>query len=484
MTTDVSLKQPPVFKLAFLTATCERFGFYVLSFLLVLYAKTAFGFSDTSAFLLFSVFTALAYLTTAIGGYLADNVFGIRRCMIFGLLSETAGLCLAAVPNKSTFTLALALVILGVGLFKTGPTHLMGRSYKENDHRIDSGFTLYYMGMNVGPMISSLIIGFIQRYFGWPVAFIVGGLGIFGSLCVYAVLRKSAESVDTKVGTTPLPIKKWVAVLGGYVVALVFCSFLVMHTTFDDVVIILATVLILGYFVFEIIRSPMAEKRKIAACASLILIGLGFYILYFQAYTSIILFVNRSVTRSFFGFEIPTVVFFFLNPLWVIVLSPFLAWFYNSLRRNNSGIPITIKFSFGLLFASLSFFCLVISSFFANSVGQVSPFWIALAFAIYTLGELLVAALGVAMVTHIAPKRMYGVMMGSWFLAGMSLSSILSGLIAGIANVPAAVHDPFTILHIYKVAFFKMGLGGLAFTALSFIVGPFIKRLAEVEAEK
>jgi proton-dependent oligopeptide transporter, POT family len=479
--TSEKMKQPPVFNLAFFTTMCERFGFYVLSFVLVLYAKSEFSFTDNQAFALYAIFTALAYLSTAMGGYLADNVIGIRRCLIMGLLFESAGLLLLMSTSHSTFPIALALLIIGVGLFKTAPTHLLGRSYKENDPRIDSGFTLFYMSINIGTLVSSLLMGSIQRYYGWGATFLLGGLGILLGLLVYIFLKGSAKECDSKAGQRKLPLSKWLYFFIGIVAAIAAFSYFIWHAFVAYGFYIIAGVCVLSYFAYEIARSSKEDKLKIIACLSLILMGLIFYTLYQQAYTSIVLFINRSVERHMFGVEIPTIAYFSLNAVWVVILGPILAWLYNYLGKKGKDLSVTLKFPIGLLVTTLCFFSLNIGAFFANGFGMVSSGWVVLAYFFYTLGEMLVGALGVAMVTHIAPKRMYGIMMGSWFFFGMSLSAILSGKLADIASIPDTLQDQLQILSIYNHAFFKIGIISLVFVVLSFIAGPFIKKMAKLD---
>jgi POT family proton-dependent oligopeptide transporter len=365
-------------------------------------------------------------------------------------------------------------------MFKTGPTHLLGRSYADKDPRIDSGFTLYYMGMNIGSFVSALCIGEVQKYFGWRVAFLVGGVTILLGLVWYFVFRKSAYEPDSAVGKKPLPWKiiGWVSL--GLAVAGAAAMFLISHEIVAYWVFGVATVVIFVYFIFEILRSPKEEKSKIIACLILILMGFVFFVLYQQAYTSILLFINRCVVRTVMGFEIPAVAFFALNPAWVIILGPILAWTYTKLGKKNKDLPVTVKFPIGLLVTTLMFFTLVASSYFTNANYQVSAGWAVAAYFFYTLGEMLVSALGVAMVTHIAPKRMYGIMMGTWFVVGMALSSALSGVFASRASIPDTLHDPAAILAIYNHAFLEIGIAALVVTSLAFAIGPYVKRIAKL----
>jgi POT family proton-dependent oligopeptide transporter len=475
-----ALKQPKVFYLSCLTTLCERFGFYAISFLLVIYAKAIFQYSDTESFALFAIFNALVYLTPAIGGYLADNFIGIRRCIILGLVLECVGLALLASTAELIFLLGLALVTIGVGLFKTGPTDLMARAYGEHDPRIDSGFTLFYMSINIGVLLASVVFGFVLKFFGWHWTFIAASSTLILSLLAYFVLRESAAKDDSDPGKVKLRLNlKFLFPVGIILAAIIFTTML-YYLNIANIFFIVTTVLVALYFLFEIIRSSMEEKLKIIACLFLILVGFVFFVMYFQYYESMVLFIKRSVGHEIFGFTFPITVFLSFNAVWIIVLSPVLAWLYKYLGKRDKDLAVTTKFPLGVLITSLCFFTLVASQYFLNPEMRISPLWVFFAMFFYSLGELLVSALGVAMVAHIAPERMYGVMMGAWFLMGMAMASSVSGRVAAWASVPASITDPLQIFHIYMHAFLRIGLIGLVCAVVIFIFSPFIKRIANL----
>lgn len=476
-----SLKQPKVFTFSFVSAMFERFGFYVLTFLLVLYLKSEFQFSDVVAFALFSVFNALVYLTPAIGGYLADNIFGIRRTMIIGITIEGAGLAILAVPNNSLVYLGLACIVIGVGLFKTGPTDLLGRGYEENDPRIDSGFTWYYLGINAGSLVSPIVAGFVQRYFGWHVAFFCGAISLFLGLLFCIFFKKSAQEVDVDLAKRKVSIKKWFKLAFGVVASIVIAAILVYKPEIFRVFFAITLVVLAIYFGYEIAKSVKKEKLEIVACLLLILIGMAFFIIYFQLYMSMTLFIDRCVVHNIFGVNLPTSSFLGLNPFWIVVLSPVVVFIYNYLGKRGKDLAITTKFTLGLIIASLTFFTLKFGMLFANANMQISSGWLVISIFFYSLGELLVSALGVAMVTRIAPKRLYGFMMGAWFLIATAGGSSLSGLVSSLANIPETLTDPRAILDIYGKVFLEIGIAGLIVAAFSAIVGPYIKRIANLK---
>lgn len=472
-------RQPKVFYLAYFTTLCERFGFYIISYLFVFYAKSAYALSDAHAFILFGAFTAFSFLTPALGGYIADNFIGIRRCIILGLFFEGTGLVLASIDNQTIFFISLALIIIGVGLFKTAPTDLLARSYKENDARIDSGFTLYYMAINIGTLFSTVIAGIAQKYFGWHVSFLIAGIGLYLGLIFYFFFRKSAAHLDTFDGKKTITPSQRIKFFLGVILACGLFFILLKNKVLSDAFFAIATLAVFGYFAFEMIRSDKNDRLKIIACLYLILVGFAFSVVYFQAFTSIALFVDRNVARNVFGLTIPTVTLLSLNAIFVILLGPILSFVYNKLEDRKRDLSVVTKLTLGLLIGSLSLFCIGIGSFFATAGAQISWVWIAALFFFYTIGDLMNSALGVAMVTHIAPKRMYGVMMGAWFFIGNALAADVSGVFAGFADIPSGITDAHETLNIYVKAFTKMGIVFVIISIIAFMINPVIKKIVQ-----
>ena len=475
-----ALKQPKVFDLAFSTATCERFGFYLLSWVLVLYIKAEYQLPDTTAYTIFGVFTALCFLTPAIGGFLSDNVFGIRRAMIAGLFLEGLGLNLLAVGNKSTMPCALALIVVGVGFYKTTATHLLGRGYTKNDPRIDSGFTYFYMAINIGSVAAAGSVGFIQIYLGWKIAFLIAAFALYLGLIFYFIFKKYAKPLDSAPGMKAISFKTWFYIVFGTIVVTYGCSLLLDHAAIAQYISYLCAVMLLAYFGYQASKSTRVDALKILACIMLMIIMVIFQIFYLQAYTSMELFIKRCVVRNIMGFQIPVTTLLAFNPFWILVIAPFLAVLYKSVhKKRGQNITITTKFVTGLLLISLCFLLLKFSTLFPNANHKISPYWIVVSLFVYSFAELLIFALGVAMVTKISPKRYYGIMMGASFFA-VSMGAILSSNLAGMTDIPKTLHIPSQILAIYGNAYFKMGLYGLVATLIAFLVAKYIRKIEQL----
>ena len=475
-----SLKQPKVFNLAFSTATCERFGFYLLSWVLVLYIKYAYNLPDIIAYTVFGIFTGLCFLTPAIGGYLADNVFGIRRSMILGLALEGLGLSLLALGENSILPYALALIVVGVGFYKTTATHLLGRGYTKNDPRIDSGFTYFYMAINIGSVAAAASVGFIQIYLGWDIAFLIAGCSLFLGLLFYFIFKQYAKPLDSDVGKKKISLEIWVCIIIGIIITIFGAAFLLGHFRLTQYISYACGILLLAYFGCQTVKSSKIDGLKILACIMLMLIMIVFQIFYLQAYTSMELFIKRCVVRNIMGFNVPVTTLLAFNPFWILVIAPVLAHLYKTIhRKRGKNITITTKFLTGLFLISLCFLILKFSTFFPNANYKVSPYWIVIALFIYSIAELLIFALGVAMVTKISPKRYYGVMMGASFFA-MSMGAILSSNLAALTDIPPTLHIASKILSIYGNAYFKMGLCGLGATVVAFFVAKYIRKIEQL----
>ena len=480
-TSTEELKKPKVLPLAFSTAMSERFGYYIIGFLMLLYVKAVYNFSDTEGFALFALFAALTHLMPSLGGYLSDNFIGLKRCLGLGLIVESIGFFILAIPGNSLFIfyIALGFIIMGSGLFKTTPTNLLGRSYEKGNPGIDSGFTLYYMGINIGSFSSSLVAGTMMNKYGFNIPFLIAAIGLLGGFVWFIILKHHGNNYESKAGKEHFSLLKWFLMLTTMLISIFMCAVLMSHTSIINLLFYACCIAVMSFLLQQTVISPKEDRTKIIACVTLISLSAGFHVLYFQLFQSIIFFVERCVDRSFLGlFSIPTATFPGINAISVIILSPILASIYSKLEKNNRRIPISTKFPIGLSIITFSFFLLMASTYFASRyTGQISSLWVVIFIALYSLAELLVAALGLAMITRIAPKRLYGLMMGVWFLIGSALAANFSGCVAQWAAVPEILQTNIeACLGIYRSAFFKMGLLGLAVTIVGFSLSPFLKK--------
>ena len=471
-------RQPKGLYVLFLTEMWERFGFYTMFSLLVLYLTQKVGLGDADAALLYGTFASFAYMTTLPGGFLADRLLGFRRAIIMGAAIMALGYLSLLYSTPATITWSLAVLIVGNGLFKPNVGSLLGLLYDKDDPRRESGFTIFYLGINTGAFAATLIAGWIGATFGYDIAFAIAGVGKLISLITFVIGQRW---LDGK-GHAPHPnllearhlgfISPTALVLiGGAGVALI-TAVLMRHDLLAGDLLAVIGLIAFGYLLFETFKEEVA-RRKLIAMIILTASSIVFWTAYNQVGTSFILFTDRLVDRNTFGIVEPASEFLSLNPLFILLMGgPFAAlWVWLAKRGWNPTIPM--KFVLGHVLIAAAFFSLVLAI--TASPGKVPWEWLVLFFALYTAAEMTLSPVGLAMVTALAPKRLMGLSMGLWLLA-TSVSFYLAGLAAGIAAVPDKATDA-QMDAIYHHAFSDYGWIGLGGGLLLFALVPWLKRL-------
>jgi POT family proton-dependent oligopeptide transporter len=469
----------------------ERFGYYGMQALIVYYMVERLGFEDSRANLVWSAAAALIYVAPAIGGWIGDKVLGTKRSMYLGAMVLTVGYALMAVPTESTRFLfcALGVVVVGNGLFKPNTANLVRKIYEGDDSKIDSAFTLYYMAVNVGSTVSMLATPWIKDYvnasygnnFGWHAAFAVCSVGLVVGLLNVALMRATIAHVGSLPDERPLQIGKLAAVLAGAVVVVFGSAAILEDQALARFFVYLAGVVVLGIFVHLIRKSEQSERAGLIAALVLTLQTVFFFIFYQQMSTSLSLFALRNVDLDFtvFGAHLWTwspAQFQALNAIWIMVLSPVLAWVYSTAGRTGKDLSIAGKFALGFAAVAAGFFAYGVAGAFA--VNGMTSSWVMIAgYGLYSLGELLVSGLGLAMVARYVPARMSGFMMGAYFVA-TGISQYLGGVVANLASVPKDVVDPVQTLPIYTSLFNKLGMGAVACTVIALLALPLMRRLS------
>jgi POT family proton-dependent oligopeptide transporter len=469
----------------------ERFGYYGMQALIVYFMVQRLGFDDSRANLVWSAAAALIYVAPAIGGWIGDKVLGTRRSMVLGALVLTVGYALMAVPTENTWFLfcALGVIVVGNGLFKPNTANLVRKIYEGDDSKIDSAFTLYYMAVNVGSTFSMLATPWIKDYvnathggeLGWHIAFGACSVGLVLGLFNVLLMRATIAHVGSLPDERPLDMGKLAAVLAGGVVMVGASAVILEYQALARVFVYVAGIVVLGILVHLIRSSVPSERAGLTAALVLTLQSVFFFIFYQQMSTSLSLFALRNVDLGFslFGahlFDWAPAQFQALNAIWIMVLSPVLAWAYSAAGRSGRDLSIAGKFALGFFSVALGFFAYGVAGLFA--VGGKTSSWVMVAgYGLYSLGELLVSGLGLAMVARYAPARMSGFMMGAYFVA-TGISQYLGGVVANLASVPSDMTDPVQTLPIYTSLFNKLGVGALVCTAIALAVLPLMRRLS------
>jgi len=486
------------FTTIFLIEMWERFGFYGMQALIVYYMVQRLEFPDARATLVWGAAAALIYVAPAIGGWIGDKVLGTRRTMLLGGVILSIGYALMVVPGQSVWFMfcALGVIVVGNGLFKANAGNLVRKIYEGDDSRIDSAFTIYYMAVNLGAMISQLLTPWLKDYvnehygngLGWHVAFAVCAIGLLLGLANYWLMRRYMDHIGSEPDEQPLHWGKLGAVLAGSVVAVFASAYILEHEGVARAFVYLAGVVVIGIFAYLINTSQRNERAGLIAALVLTVQSVFYFIFYQQMSTSLALFALRNVDPAFvvFGSHLwdwSPAQFQAFNPIWIFILSPVLAWTYTHAGKADKDISIAAKFVLGFLIVAAGFFIYGAAGHFADSQGKVSSWLMVWGYGAISLGELLVSGLGLAMIARYVPARMGGFMMGAYFVAS-GVSQYLGGVVATYASVPRNITDPLESLPIYTSLFNKLGIAALVCTAIAMAALPLMNRLSRTHHEQ
>ncbi len=496
-TSPTTPSQTRSFTTIFLIEMWERFGFYGMQALIVYYMVQRLGFPDERATLVWGAAAALIYVAPAIGGWIGDKILGTRRTMLLGGVILSIGYGLMVVPGQSVWFMfcALGVIVVGNGLFKANAGNLVRKIYEGDDSRIDSAFTIYYMAVNLGAMISQLLTPWLKDYvnehygngLGWHVAFAVCAIGLLFGLANYWMMRRYMDHIGSEPDDQPLNWGKLGAVLAGSVVAVFASAYILEHQGVARAFVYLAGVVVIGIFAYLINTSQRSERAGLIAALVLTVQSVFYFIFYQQMSTSLALFALRNVDPAFVVFGVhlwdwSPAQFQAFNPIWIFILSPVLAWAYTQAGKADKDLSIAAKFAWGFVLVAAGFFIYGASGFLADSSGKVSSWLMVWGYGAISLGELLVSGLGLAMIARYVPARMGGFMMGAYFVAS-GVSQYLGGLVATFASVPRNITDPLESLPIYTALFNKLGIAALVCTVIAIAVLPLMNRLSQAHHE-
>jgi len=491
------IQNPPVsqtrsFSTVFMIEMWERFGYYGMQALIIYYMVQRLGFADERANLTWSAAAALIYVAPAIGGWIGDKVLGTRRTMLLGAGILALGYALMTVPTENTWALfgALGVIVVGNGLFKANAGNLVRKIYEGDDSRIDSAFTIYYMAVNIGSTISMLLTPWIKDYvnatwgneLGWHAAFGVCAIGLIFGLVNYMLMRASMRHIGSAPDEQPLHMGKLLAVLGVGVLAVGGSAAVLQYEGLARAFVIIAGLVVLGIFIYLIKSSARGERAGLIAALVLTVQTIFFFIFYQQMSTSLNLFALRNVDPSFniFGLHLwdwKAAQFQSFNPIWIMVLSPILAYMYTRAGKSGKDLSIAAKFALGFAAVAVGFFIYSAAAHFTTAPGKTSSWIMVWGYASSSLGELLVSGLGLAMIARYVPARMGGFMMGAYYVAS-GISQYLGGVVANYASVPQDVTDPILTMPIYTNLFFWLGVAGVICTLIALAVLPLMKKLS------
>jgi POT family proton-dependent oligopeptide transporter len=433
----------------FFTELWERFSYYGMRAILVLFMTNAIatgglGMTDGIATAIYGLYTAAVYLVALPGGWIADRLLGQRRAVFVGGVIIAAGHFTMAVPSIPTFYGGLMLIVIGTGLLKPNVSAMVGDLYPEGGARRDAGFSIYYMGINVGAFLGPLICGYLGENINWHLGFSAAGVGMVLGLIQYSLGGKhlneaghlkaearaegararAVRSLATGVGALVGAVLLLVGLQSAGVIAVTLLGFVDTAGYF----IVALAALFIGYVIFFGGLTPI-ERGRVGVIAVCFLAAAVFWSGYEQAGSSMNLFAERLTDRIIFGWEMPASWLQSVPALFIILFAPVFSALWLWLGSRSPSIPA--KFAVGLIQLGLSFVIMAWASTIAVGGTLVSPSWLVMTYFLHTTGELCLSPVGLSSITKLSPPRFVGQMMGVWFM-GSALGNLIAGRVAGL----------------------------------------------------
>ncbi len=497
---------PPGLFICFMTEMWERFSFYGMKALLTLYVAKHFLFSDQGSYQIFGAYTALVYAGPVIGGYIADRYLGFRKAVTLGailLVLGHFGMAFEGAPAMETvaadgtrlvdrdpfylqiFYLSLGLIITGVGFLKPNISTIVGALYAPEDPRRDSGFTIFYMGINLGSWIATILCGYLGETYGWAYGFGLAGIGMLFGLIFFLwgqkYLEGKAEPHDPELLRRRSPIGLsventiYLATLGGVLIAwFLVQSYSLIGTLLGGFSAAVAA----GILYFSFFRCTTVERDRIIVALVLTTFSVMFWALFEQAGSSLTLFADRNVDRDVLGFHIKASQFQALNPMFIILCAPLFAGLWVALARRGLEPSTPMKFALGLVQVGVGFLILVYGTRYADENFLVPAIWIVLAYFFHTTGELCLSPVGLSMITKLSVQRVVGLMMGIWFLSSAGAQYIASLIAMGTSAETAGgvALDRGAALQGYVDVFQNIGLWGVGMGIVLVVLTPLLRK--------
>lgn len=556
------LGHPRGLVILFLTEMWERFSYYGMRGLLVVYLTQHFLFSDERSSLLYGAYTALVYVMTIIGGSLADRYLGARKAVTFGailltlghfgmtfegsgskqlldyndtqyqitldarggdakqmiisdagisyvtftetdmVITEPQAVDLPGVIPRDQFTmsveteegyltmlyLSLALLIAGVGFLKANISTIVGSLYGFGDSRRDSGFTIFYMGINMGAFLASIFCGYLGIVHGWKYGFGLAGIGMLIGLLVFLSCQSWLEGKAEPPSVEKLKEKvflfinvEWMCYLVGLAIIAVSMLLVMNEELVAGILWRIGILMLLGMVSYSLIKLHGDERSRMLAAIYFMLAQIPFWALFEQAGSSLNLLTARLVDRTIFGWSVPGPVFQSLNAGYIFLFAPLVAWLWIWLAKRDLNPSTPVKFALGVAMAGLGFLALVGGMQGSGEVGLTPVIFIFLIYWIHTMGELMVSPVGLSAVTKLAPARIVGMTMGAWFLYS-GLSNFLAGIIArttGAETIGGQMTNVAAAKAGYIEVYAQVGFIALGISVLMLLISPVITKMMQ-----
>ena len=480
---DFKGKYPKQLWYLFTVEMWERFCFYGMRGVLTFFMVDQLLLKDEAANLQYGAIQAFVYAFTFIGGIFADKILGFKKSLLFGGIVMILGNLLIAFSPQTLFYYGIAFSIIGTGFFKPNISSMVGELYHESDNRRDAGYGMFYAGINIGGFLGGILCIYLGKYYSWSWCFLASAIVMIIGLTTFLLTKKHLGPI----GNSPLlnlpDSKRKTREITVYVCSLLsipFIFIMVKNTDYTDYFMYTIGIIAVSYFVFEVLKlGQINMQKKLIAAFAFIFFYFLFNAIYEQSGGSLSLFAKDNLSYDLLGFTVdPNAVNNSSNTLFVIILSPVIGLLWLWLAKKKLEPNTLIKFGIGFLFLSASFYIFYYTRFFANANGITSLNVFTFAYFITTIGELCLGPIGMSIITKLAPKKLFGMMMGLWFLAS-AYGQYFAGLLG--ANIASASENASNLdkLTIYADGYRQLAIYALIAGIILILISPLVKKLMQ-----
>ena len=474
----------------FFSEMWERFSFYGMRGMLIYFMVTELSLDEGKANLQYGATQAFVYAFTFVGGIFADKILGFRQSLLWGGFLMIIGSVVLAIDPKAFFFLGIGFNIIGTGFFKPNISTIVGNLYKEGDHRIDAGFSMFYAGVNLGALLGGyfcitigkgeLFSAFIPKHLAWHVAFGISAVFMVVSLLTFLRTQKSLASI----GMSPLlhldNKKRKLYEYITFLISLVFIPIvmaMVSRTEYTDIFMNIIGPLSLVYIIFEMRQYSLEENKKLVAALLFMFFSIFFWAFFEQSGGSLSLFAANNLSHSIFGIPLdPNGVNNSSNSLFVIAFATLIGLLWIAMAKKGVEPNTIIKFGLGFLFLSGGFYVFYCTRFFCDAQGISSLGVFTMGWFVITFGELCLSPIGMGIMTKLSPKKLQAVIMGMWFLAS-AYGQYFAGILGANISEASANANNYQRLVVYTTGYKQLALYSLAGGVIIIVFSPLIKRL-------
>ena len=464
----------------------ERFCYYGMRALLLLYLVKSLAMGDNKGFAVYGAYTALVYVMPVIGGRIADSILGSRLAVLLGGVLMAIGEFIIVGGTEMLLFWGMAVIIVGNGLFKPNISTMVGKLYPDGDNRKDSGFTIFYIGINLGALLATTVCAEVGNRYGAQTGFALAGFGMLLGVLVFQLGSKHYAHVSAPPSPETLhkprfgPLSPFTAVIVGCLTLIPVLYFLLRNTTIAGYVLLGVAALVIGSLIARGLKDGKVQLDKMFGFIILMLFNVVFWACFEQAGSSLTLFADRNVDRHVFGTEMGAATTQFFNPAYILIFGSIFSIMWVKLKTSGKDPSIPMKFGLGILQLGLGYLVILIAA--PLAVEYMVPLWtLALLYMLHTTGELFISPIGLSMVTKLVPKDMTATAMGAWFLS-IAGANYAAGMLAKLTGAEhgageAEVLDKAASLATYVDVYCNIGYVTVGIGLFLMVVSPLVNKL-------